>query len=225
LIRELAEGREVDYDGTPLQLKWAEPYDLPVWLAAYGPKALRSCGRVADGLIMQLADPYILEWSLQYVREGAEEAGRNFDDIRIQVAAPCYIGDDLAKAREQVRWFPALVSNHVVDLVRQYRSTDLPQELTDYIAAREGYDYAHHGRTGSDNSQFVTDEVVDRFCVIGTAEQCIEKLRELEGLGMSQFNIYSMQNDPGPAGIIEDFARDVMPAFRTADAPQEVPAQ
>ena len=60
-IRELAEGREVDYDGTPLQLKWAEPHDLPVWLAAYGPKALRSCGRVADGLIMQLADPYILE--------------------------------------------------------------------------------------------------------------------------------------------------------------------
>ncbi len=222
LIKDLAEGREVDYDGTPLHLKWSEGHTLPIWFAAYGPKALRACGRTADGLIMQLADPYILEWSLRYVREGAEQAGRNFDDIRIQVAAPCYIGDDADKARDQVRWFPALVSNHVVDLVNRYRTNELPQALTDYIAAREGYDYAHHGRTGSDNAEFVTDEVVDRFCVIGTAEECVAKLQELQGLGMTQFNIYTMQEDPGPEGIIEDFARDVMPAFRTL---KEVHAQ
>jgi probable F420-dependent oxidoreductase len=214
LIKDLAEGREVDYDGTALQLKWSEGHALPIWFAAYGPKALRACGRTADGLIMQLADPYILEWSLRYVREGAEQAGRSMDDIRIQVAAPCYVDDDAAKARDQVRWFPALISNHVVDLVNRYKTQELPQALTDYIAAREGYDYAHHGRTGSDNAEFVTDEVVDRFCVIGTADDCIAKLRELQGLGMTQFNIYSMHDDPGPGGIIEDFARDVMPAFR-----------
>ncbi|HEY7282868.1 MAG TPA: TIGR03842 family LLM class F420-dependent oxidoreductase [Actinomycetota bacterium] len=215
LIKELAEGREVDYDGTPLHLKWSEGHALPIWFAAYGPKALRACGRTADGLIMQLADPYILEWSLQYVREGAEQAGRSFDDIRIQVAAPCYVGD-LAKARDQVRWFPALVSNHVVDLVNRYKTQELPQHLTDYIEARKGYDYEHHGRTGSDNAEFVTDEVVDRFCVIGTADECVAKLQELQGLGMTQFNIYTMQDDPGPGGIIEDFARDVMPAFRAS---------
>jgi probable F420-dependent oxidoreductase len=119
-IKDLAEGRQVDYDGTPLQLKWSEGHRLPVWIAAYGPKALRACGRVADGLIMQLADPFILEWSLAYVREGAEEAGRSFEDIQVQVAAPAYLSDDMTKARDQVRWFPALVSNHVVDLVTRY---------------------------------------------------------------------------------------------------------
>jgi len=136
LFKDLAEGREVDYEGTPLQLKWSQGHTLPMWIAAYGPKALRACGRTADGLIMQLADPYILEWSLQYVREGAEEAGRNFDDIRIQVAAPAYVTDDIGKARDQVRWFPALVSNHVVDLVNKYATGDLPQALTDYIKVR-----------------------------------------------------------------------------------------
>jgi alkanesulfonate monooxygenase SsuD/methylene tetrahydromethanopterin reductase-like flavin-dependent oxidoreductase (luciferase family) len=185
-----------------------------VWVAAYGPKALRACGRVADGLIMQLADPYILEWSLQYVREGAEGAGRRFEDIQVQVAAPAYVTDDLAKAREQVRWFPALVSNHVVDLVSRYSSTDLPQALTDYIEARDHYDYSDHGRTGAEHAQFVTDEVVDRFCVIGTVDQCVAKLRELEAIGMHQFNIYSMQEDPGPQGVIEDFGHDIIPAFR-----------
>ncbi len=219
LIKDLAEGREIDYDGTPLHLKWSEGHRLPVWFAAYGPKALRACGRTADGLIMQLADPYILEWSLEYVREGAEQAGRDFADVRVQVAAPCYVGGDLQKARDQVRWFPALVSNHVVDLVNRYKTADLPQALTDYIAAREGYDYSDHGRTGAEHAQFVTDEVVDRFCVIGTPEQCVEKLRELQQLGMTQFNIYSMQEDPGPAGIIEDFARDVMPAFSAEEVP------
>jgi alkanesulfonate monooxygenase SsuD/methylene tetrahydromethanopterin reductase-like flavin-dependent oxidoreductase (luciferase family) len=215
LIKDLAEGREVEYDGTKLQLKWSEGNALPVWMAAYGPKALRACGRVADGLIMQLADPFILEWSLKYVREGAEEAGRPFEDIKVQVAAPGYITDDLAKAREQVRWFPALVSNHVVDLVNRY-STDLPQELTDYIKAREHYDYSDHGRTGAEHAAFVTDEVVDRFCVIGTPEQVGNKLRELEGLGMDQFNIYSMVEDPGPEGIIRDFGEHVIPAFRSS---------
>jgi probable F420-dependent oxidoreductase len=210
MIKDLVEGREVDYEGTRTQLKWASG-SLPVWVAAYGPKALRCAGRVADGLIMQLADPYIIEWSLKYVREGAEEAGRRFEDIQIMSAAPAYVTDDLGHARDQVRWFPALVSNHVVDLVKRYADTDLPQELTDYIAARDHYDYADHGRTGAEHASFVTDEVVDRFCVIGNAEQCLAKLHELETLGVHQFNIYSMVDDPG--AVIESFGRDVIPAF------------
>lgn len=210
-IRDLAEGREIEYDGAPLQLKWASG-TLPVWVAAYGPKALRAAGRVADGLIMQLADPYIIEWSLRYVREGAEEAGRSFDDIQIMSAAPAYMTDDLEAAREQVRWFPAMVSNHVVDLVHRYASTELPRELTEFIAARDHYDYADHGRTGAEHASFVTDEVVDRFCVLGTPDRCLAKLRELEALGVDQFNFYSMVDDP--AGVIRSFGQDLIPAFR-----------
>jgi probable F420-dependent oxidoreductase len=209
-IKDLAEGREIDYEGTPTQLKWASG-TLPVWVAAYGPKALRCAGRVGDGLIMQLADPFIIEWSLRYVREGAEEAGRRFEDIQIMSAAPAYITDDLGHARDQVRWFPALVSNHVVDLVKRYSDADLPQELTDYIAARDHYDYADHGRTGAEHASFVTDEVVDRFCVIGDAERCKSKLRELEALGVHQFNIYSMVDDP--AAVIERFGSQIIPTF------------
>jgi probable F420-dependent oxidoreductase len=209
-IKDLAEGREVDYEGTPTQLKWATG-TLPIWVAAYGPKALRCAGRVADGLIMQLADPYIIEWSLRYVREGAEEAGRRFEDIQIMSAAPAYVTDDLDHAREQVRWFPALVSNHVVDLVTRSSTADLPQELTDYIKARDHYDYSDHGRTGAEHAEFVTDEVVDRFCVIGTVDQCLTKLRQLEALGVHQFNIYTMVDDP--AAVIERFGTDIIPAL------------
>jgi probable F420-dependent oxidoreductase len=211
-IKDLVEGREIEYDGTPTRLKWSPGNPLEVWVAAYGPKALGCVGRTADGLVMQLADPYIIEWSLPYVRKAAEGAGRRFEDVKIMSAAPAYVTDDLGHAREQVRWFPALVSNHVVDLVKRYSDTDLPQELTDYIRARDHYDYADHGRTGADHAQFVTDEVVDRFCVIGPAEECIRKLKELQSLGVHQFNVYSMVDDP--EGVIRAFGRDVIPAFR-----------
>jgi probable F420-dependent oxidoreductase len=212
VIRDLAEGRAVDLDGTEVQLKWSEGHRLPVWVAAYGPKALHCAGRVADGVILQLADPFIIEWSLRYLREGAEEAGRDPADIKVMAAAPAYLSDDLAHARDQVRWFPALVSNHVVDLVKRYHEGELPDALTDYIAAREGYDYTHHGRAGSENAEFVTDEVVDRFCVIGGPEQVRARLGELRDLGVDQFNIYSMVDDP--RAVITGFGSEIIPAFR-----------
>lgn len=212
LIRDLAEGREVDLDGTPVQLKWSEGHRLPIWVAAYGPMALRCAGRVADGVVLQLADPFIIEWAQRYIREGAEQAGRDPDEIKLMAAAPAYISADLAHARDQTRWFPALVSNHVVDLVHRYHRGELPTELTDYIAARKRYDYAHHGRAGSDNAEFVTDEVVDRFCVLGTPEQVRAKLSQLVDLGISQFNIYSMVDHP--RAVISGFGAEIIPAFR-----------
>ncbi|MHB8618257.1 MAG: TIGR03842 family LLM class F420-dependent oxidoreductase [Chloroflexota bacterium] len=214
LIRDLASGKEVDDDGTAIQLKWAKGGSLPVWMAAYGPKALRSAGRVADGVILQLADPYLIRWFLTFVKEGAEEAGRRFEDIRIMSAAPAYVVDDaagLAHAREQVRWFPALVSNHVFDLVTRYQPADLPGELTEYIATREHYDYSDHGRAGAEHASFVSDEVVERFSVIGTASACERKLRELEAIGVHQFNLYAMVDDP--AGVIRAFGSRLIPAL------------
>ncbi len=210
LIKDLAEGRPARYDGTEIQLKWAKG-TLPVWIAAYGPKALRLAGRIGDGVILQLADPHVIRWLLRWVREGAEEAGRRFEDVKVMAAAPAYVSGDLGHAREQVRWFPALVSNHVVDLVNRYPREELPDELTAYVAARDHYDYAEHGRVGAGHASFVSDEVVDRFCVIGTLEQCDRRLRELEAVGVHQFNIYSMVDDPD--GVIRTFGKELIPSL------------
>jgi probable F420-dependent oxidoreductase len=212
LIRDLVAGRTVDYEGAQTQLKWAEgKWDLPIWIAAYGPKALRLAGRIGDGVILQLADPYLIKWFLTFVKEGAEQAGRSFQDVKVMAAAPGYISEDLDHAREQVRWFPALVSNHVVDLVKRYEPTDLPREFVEYIEAREHYDYGDHGRTGAEHASFVPDDVVDRFCVIGTVEECKRKLRELAKVGVDQFNIYSMVDDP--EGVIRTFGKELIPAL------------
>jgi probable F420-dependent oxidoreductase len=195
-IRTLATGGEIVHDERPVQLAWADSSaTLPVWVAAYGPKALRLTGRVADGVILQFADPSLIRWCMQFVHEGAVEAGRDPASIRVMAAAPVWVADDLTTARERVRWFPALVSNHVVDLLKRYDPATLPPELTAYVGNRAGYDYQHHAEVGSSNAAFVSDEVVDRFCIVGPLEEHRRRLAELAAVGVQQFNIYLMSGE------------------------------
>jgi alkanesulfonate monooxygenase SsuD/methylene tetrahydromethanopterin reductase-like flavin-dependent oxidoreductase (luciferase family) len=129
----------------------------------------------------------------------------------VQAAAPAHVGD-LADCRERTRWFPALVSNHVVDLVNKYPREQLPDALTGYITDRTGYDYHHHAEVGSSNAAFVGDEVTDRFCVLGPADEQIAKLRELAAAGVDQFNLYLMNGDE--EAQLEAYGKDVIPALR-----------
>ena len=212
-IRALTSGQPADYDGEAVQLEWAHG-QLPVWMAGYGPKALHLTGRIADGVILQFADPHLIKWCLGFVHEGARAAGRDPAEIEVMAAAPVWVADDLAAAREHVRWFPALVSNHVMDLVARYDPSELPAELTAYVRSRDGYDYHHHAEVGSDNAEFVSDDVVDRFCIVGPVEEHRRKLRELADLGVGQFNIYLMSGDE--EGTLDIYGREVLPEFAAA---------
>ena len=196
VIRELANGREATYRGATLHFPWVKDSSLEVWVAAYGPKALKLTGEVADGFILQLADPDIAEWMIKAVRKAAADAGRDPAALKFCVAAPAYVGDDLVHQREQTRWFGGMVGNHVADIVRRYGDSGaVPQALTDYIRGREGYDYADHGRAGNPHADFVPDEIVERFCVLGPAEAHIEKLGRLKEIGVDQFAVYLQHDD------------------------------
>jgi probable F420-dependent oxidoreductase len=212
VVRELAAGRPVEYRGQELKLGWVDGGELEVWVAAYGPKALQATGDVGDGYILQLADPDIAAWMIDAVRRSAAEAGRDPEAIKFCVAAPAYVGDDLAHQRDQTRWFGGMVGNHVADIVSRYgESGAVPQALTDYIKARQGYDYADHGRAGNPHADFVPDEVIDRFCILGPVENHLQRLKELQDLGVDQFAVY-LQHDDKP-GTLQSYGRDIIPAL------------
>ncbi|MGZ6259296.1 MAG: TIGR03842 family LLM class F420-dependent oxidoreductase [Candidatus Limnocylindrales bacterium] len=216
VIRALVEGRPVEYEGTELHFNWTEGWPLPVWVAGYGPVALKLTGRIADGSMLQIGDPDLVRWFASQVHDSAREAGRVPSAVKVMAAAPAHVGD-LATARDRVRWFPALVGNHVVDLVNKYPREDLPEALTGYIRGRAGYDYQHHAEVGSANAGFVTDEVVDRFCLVGPVEDHITRLRELADAGVDQFNIYLMNGDE--EAQLQSYGREIIPALRGAAAP------
>ena len=184
-------------------------------MAGYGPKALRCAGRIGDGVILQFADPHLIKWCLGFVREGAEEAGRDFSEIKVMSATAVWVSEDRSLARERVRWFPALVSNHVVDLVSRYKPEELPPELTAYIRDRQGYNYLHHAEVGSSNASFVTDDVADRFCIVGSVAEHVRRLQELRSLGVTQFNIYLMCGEEEKT--LEIYGREIIPVFQEVD--------
>jgi probable F420-dependent oxidoreductase len=215
VIRDLVEGKRIEYEGAWLQFDWAPPYRLPVWIAGYGPKAMELAGRIADGVMLQLADPDLIRWLVSQVHDAARSAGRDPSAIKVMAAAPAHVGP-LAVCRDRTRWFPALVSNHVVDLLSRYEPSELPAALTGYVRGRAGYDYRHHAEVGSTNAAFVGDEVTDRFCVLGSVDDHVRKLRDLANAGVDQFNFYLMNGDEEE--MLDIYGREIVPALRGAAA-------
>jgi probable F420-dependent oxidoreductase len=221
VIRPLANGESAEYKGNSLRFPWGDASRLPIWIAAYGPKALALTGEIADGFILQLADPHITAWSIAAVRQAAADAGRDPASVTICVAAPAYVTDGsaagLAHGRDQCRWFGGMVGNHVADIVARYGAdSSVPQALTDYIAGRQGYDYNTHGKASNTHADFVPDEIIDRFCLIGPVEAQVERLRELEGLGVDQFAVY-LQHDAKDATLAA-YGEKVLPMIKVRAA-------
>ncbi len=213
LIRDMSNGRAVTWNGRDIRLKWAQDLpEIPVWVAGYGPRALGVAGRQGDGVVIQLADPDIIDWIMGQAGAAAEKGGRAPHDLAPIVCAPVAIDADMAAARDAVRWFPAMVSNHVVDLLKRYDQSMLPGSLTGFLERREFYDYADHSRQGARHGEFVDDETCERFCILGTVEDHIAKLRTLEAHGVKQFNIYLMTG--GQEETLRVYGEHIIPLFK-----------
>ncbi|MEM9061114.1 MAG: TIGR03842 family LLM class F420-dependent oxidoreductase [Pseudomonadota bacterium] len=214
VVKGLVRGEERQYGDVPkpIQFPWATGYELPVWVAAYGPKALNSAGRMGDGLILQIAEPVICKWLADQAKAAGTENGRDMSGYRVMSAAPAFFGTP-EECREATRWFPAMVGNHVADIVEKYGTDreDIPASLTAYVKDRKGYDYSKHGQSDNPYLDFITDDIIDSFSVLGTPEQHIAKLHELRAAGVTQFNIYLDNGDE--ENIIATYGNEIIPKF------------
>ena len=196
----------------PVKFPWAVGHDMPAWIAAYGPLALKTAGKHSDGVVLQIAEPGLCKWFTDQCIAAGKAEGKDMSGFRSMAAAPAYFGDK-AKAVEATKWFPAMVGNHVADIVEKYGKDSglVPDALTDYIERRRGYDYSKHGQSDNPYLDFITPDVVESFCVLGEPADHIAKIRKLEEAGVTQFNIYldSGQEEE----IIAGYGRDVIPAF------------
>jgi len=127
-------------------------------------------------------------------------------------AAPVWASDDLKTAREHVRWFPALVSNHVMDLISKYKPEELPPALTSFVKDRGKYDYLHHCEVGSDNAEFVTTKLSTASASSGPVDEHRKKLDRLRKAGVTQFNIYLMSGDEEKT--LDVYQHKILPHYR-----------
>jgi probable F420-dependent oxidoreductase len=219
MIRQLMNGGTVRWNDVDIELAWARDLDrIPLYVAGYGPKVLAVAGRHADGVIIQLADPEIVEWIVGQVHAAATEAGRDPTEIKVIACAPAVVSEEMSSACEQVRWFPAMVSNHVFDLLSRYDKSALPASLTDYVERmkREAYDYAEHSRVGAAHGEQVSDETSERFCILGPAGRHVEKLERLRSAGVDQWNIYLMTQ--GQEETLAVYGSEIIPRFASSPA-------
>lgn len=214
-VKALIRGDEVMYGECPepVQFPWATGYELPVWIAAYGPKALKTAGEYGDGLILQIAEPGLCRWLADSAITAGKEAGRDMSAYAVMAAAPAYLGP-MDECIERTKWFPAMVGNHIADIVDKYGADGaaLPESFTAYIEKRRGYDYSKHGQSDNPFLDFITDDIVESFAVLGDAKQHIEKLEKLKAAGITQFNIYLDNGDE--ENIIAEYGKNIVPRFQ-----------
>lgn len=215
-VKAMIRGEQVTYHGCPkpVKLPWTDGYELPVWIAAYGPKALKTAGEIGAGVILQIADPALCKWFADQALNAGLESGRDMSNYQVMAAAPAYFGST-DECIEKTRWFPAMVGNHVADIVEKYGTDSglVPDSLTAYIDNRRGYDYAKHGQSDNSFLDFITPEIVESFCVLGKTEDHIKKIRALEASSVTQFNIYLDNGDE--ENIIKEYGERIIPCFAT----------
>jgi alkanesulfonate monooxygenase SsuD/methylene tetrahydromethanopterin reductase-like flavin-dependent oxidoreductase (luciferase family) len=214
LMRTLCRGEATEVHGTPIRLSWLSRA-VPVLLAAYGPRVLELAGAEADGLILQLASPSVVEWAVGHARRGATAAGRRLDGFEVVAAAPTYVSTDRERALSRVRGFPATVSNHVKDLLRHYRPEELPPDLVQGMERVADYDYLQHGVPEAPHTRTVTDDMAARLTLIGTAPQIRDKIARLEAAGVTQVCLYLGIVEPEfHFSTLESYGREIIPHFR-----------
>jgi probable F420-dependent oxidoreductase len=213
LIQDLTGGNTVTVDdGTSVVMPWVRGSAVPVYAAAYGARMLEAAGRTADGVIIECADPHYISWALGHVRRGRENAGRDMASFAVVSCTATYVSGDLAKAREQVRPFGAVVGNHVAETLRNTGANSLPPELEAFIRDRPDYDYYKHVHAESAQAGYVPDDIIDRLCIIGTVDRCAERVGELRDAGVTHLNFYAQTDDFDEHMTL--YANHVLPDFR-----------
>ena len=201
VIRTLMNGETTQINDADVHFRWhKEGPRVPIALSATGPKNLRVAGGLADIVMMYVGvHPTNVGWAIGHIRAGAEEAGRNPDDVKVSVLCGLELDDDAAAARESVRWAAAACANHIGDTMKRNPEHGMPETMTRLVDARtQHYDYYEgHLDSDADHTAYLTDELIDDFAIGGSAEHCLEKIRVLEELGVWEISsaYYNGRND------------------------------
>jgi alkanesulfonate monooxygenase SsuD/methylene tetrahydromethanopterin reductase-like flavin-dependent oxidoreductase (luciferase family) len=225
-VKRLCAGEEITWQGAAARVRWAR-CDVPVWVAAEGPRMQLLAGQIADGVLLSNAlHPDVLDGALAQVAAGAQAAGRSVADIEVWcMAAMCFAETEDAAIR-RLHAILAGTANHV------YRSgtatKGVPPELEGALKElRERYDSRHHASpaTAGHNARLVEELglvpfLARRSVIAGPPDRCVQRIGELAGLGVRNILIHHQANDP--VEFMETFRDGVTPYVSLAPPPGPV---
>ena len=197
--------------------------DVPIMMAATGPRNLRVAGALADIVMVYVGvNPVSVRWAIEHVRAGAAEAGRDPDAVEIAVLCACGSADDQEEAWNACRWAPAACANHIEDVTRRNPEHDMPDAMTRLVKARDTYDYyAGHLDSKAEHAAYLTGALIDDFAIAGPVERCLEKIQRLAEVGVEEVSTAYLN---GELEQMRRIGREIMPtAGRMTVEPAESP--
>ena len=212
-IRTILSGEPCDYKGRSIHVQWSE-HPVPIIMSAEGPKTLNLAGRIADAVIVHSGlSKDVLADTIARIREGECAAGRPEGTAKVWAFAKCNVADRREDAIDEIKMALAASGHHAFRFTLEGKN--VPDELQESVMALQGeYVPAQHEQLGETRNAVLSDELglteflADRFAVVGTSEECLEKVRSIQDTGVDNLLILAISSDSD--NIIRRFGEEVI---------------
>ena len=212
-IRTILSGGPCDYKGRSIHVQWSEN-PVPIIMSAEGPKTLNLAGRIADAVIVHSGlSKDVLADTIARIREGERAAGRTEGTAKVWAFAKCNVADRREDAIDEIKMALAASGHHAFRFTLEGKN--VPDELQESVMALQGeYVPAQHEQLGETRNAVLSDELglteflADRFAVVGTPEECLEKVRSIQDTGVDNLLILAISSDSD--NIIRRFGEEVI---------------
>ena len=213
-LRALMRGERVLYQDSELQLTWSGA-DIPIYVSAHGPKTLEFSGQHADGIVYgDGVGKEIVKDALSSVASGAAKAGRTIEDVDVWWGLCGNVGNSRGEAMTQIKMLLAAKANHLARFPDQNKH--VPPQFREVLERiHKGYSYLEHQKPGENttNARLVSESGLEnylagRYAIVGTPEDCLMRLRELEQMGVRKIWLNVHFNDK--IGFMKRWSREVM---------------
>ncbi|MEX1106071.1 MAG: LLM class flavin-dependent oxidoreductase [Ilumatobacteraceae bacterium] len=194
---------------------------VPISIGSRSPQVIRLAGELADIALVgaRSIDARIAGMYRMWLAEGAARAGRDADEIEVAPRLTLCVSNDGDLARRSMKRYAAHYAALVrpADLLERAHGAWMPQ--VEAALARAGGWYFDHDRVDDpDIDRLIDDDLVRRFAVAGTPDECIELTRAVLDLGFTSvsMNLAAPRRESMYAGLREtiELSAPVLAAFR-----------
>ena len=212
-LRTILSGQSYAYNGRSIHVQWSET-PVPIVMSAEGPKTLVMAGGIADAVVVHSGlTKEVLADTVARIREGERIAGKPEGSTEIWAFAKCNISDKREDAVDEIKMALAASGHHAFRFTLDGKN--VPEELEEAVMTLQGeYVTSEHEQLGETRNAALTDELgltdflADRFAVVGTPDDCLEKTRVIQDAGVD--NLFILAISSNSDDIIRRFGQEVI---------------
>ncbi len=215
-IRRICSGEELEFqNGERVSMRWSRR-NVPIYVSATGPRMLELAGRVGDGAIVNVGTgDAAMEKAVSNVRRGLEKRSR-LGEFRIADLSFMSLSEDRHAAIEAARPYVVWYWKNARHLFQENNVDTKDLERIDVESKYVEHDHIHtdNWSSASIRSKFITDEMVEKFTIAGTPEDCVKRLKDKARVGVDLFIARHTGEEDEWRSFLRMYCESVVPEFK-----------